>query len=197
MPTCLDAANYDSREDAPSGSWYVERVGTGDGSGFEGSCGFEGGSDGQEKKEKEKQTCKRRKNEWIRWTQEEEAKLKEAKLKGEKWKAIAEELGTGRTPGAVKEHWKLMNKKQKRQGRAQVEEQDEALDAGSNESSEEEVDVVDLPAEDAVSEVHQVVEVTASAQPPEQQTRACELVLVPLGDDAREEVSRSVEPHAA
>ena len=56
--------------------------------------------------------------------------------------------------------------------------------------------MVDLPAEDAVSEVHQVVEVTASAQQPEQQTRACELVLVPLGDDAREEVSRSVDPHA-
>ena len=89
-----------------------------------------------------------------------------------------------------------MNKKQKRQGRAQVEEQGEALDAGGNESSEEEVDVVDLPAEE-VPEVYQVVEVTASAQPPEQQTRACELVLVPLGDDAREEVSRSVDPHAA
>ena len=199
MPTCLDAANYDSREDAPSGSWYVERVGTGDGSGFGGSGGFDGGSGGQEKKDKEKQTCKRRRSgDFKRWTPEEEVKLKEVKLKGEKWQAIAEELGTGRTPEAVHQHWKLMNKKQKRQGRAQVEEQDEALDAGGNESSEEEVDVVDLPAEE-VPEVYQVVEVTASAKPPEQQTRACELVLVPFGDDAREEVSassRSVEPYS-
>ena len=47
--------------------------------------------------------------------------------------------------------------------------------------------------------MYQVVEVTASAKPPEQQTRACELVLVPFGDDAREEVSassRSVEPYS-
>ena len=165
VPTCLDAANYDSREDAPSGSWYVERVGPDDGSGFGGSGGFDGGSGGQEKK-KEKQTCKRREN---GWTQEEEDMLKQAKLKGEKWQTIAEELGTGRTPEAVHQHWKLMNKKQKRQGRAQVEEQDEALDAGGNESSEEEVDVVDLPAEE-VPEVYQMVEVTASAKPPEQQT---------------------------
>lgn len=117
--------------------------------------------------------------------------LEEAKLNGDKWQAIAEELGAGRTPEAVHQHWKLMKQTQKRQGTAHVEEQDEAPDAGCNESSEEEVDVVDLPAED-VPEVHQVVEVTASAQPPEQQTRACdELVLVPHGDDAREEVSAS------
>ena len=170
-----------------------------------------------------------------KWTPEEEAKLKKAKLKVEekgvrgKWQAITDELGTGRTPKAIQQHLYAMKKA------------DEALDGGGNTGSEEEVEVVELQAvempagetevvdveevepaqqeqetqerkaeqqikrqqktqqrtqqgaaaEQQEAQAAQVMDVTSLVPPPQperKQTRACELVLIPLGDDAREEV---------
>ena len=48
------------------------------------------------------------------------------------------------------------------------------------------------PAEQQEAQAAQVVDATSSVplpQPERKQARACELVLTPLGDDAREEVS--------
>lgn len=68
--------------------------------------------------EKEKKTRTRRSSgKILRWTPEEEAKLKEAvEEKGVRgqWQAIAEELGTGRTPAGVDQHWQIMSGRRKR-----------------------------------------------------------------------------------
>jgi len=68
--------------------------------------------------EKEKKTRTRRSSgKILRWTPEEEAKLKQAvEEKGVRgqWQAIAEELGTGRTPAGVDQHWQIMSGRRKR-----------------------------------------------------------------------------------
>lgn len=68
--------------------------------------------------EKEKKTRTRRSSgKILRWTPEEEAKLKRAvEEKGVRgqWQAIADELGTGRTPAGVDQHWQIMSGRRKR-----------------------------------------------------------------------------------
>jgi len=297
VPTCLAAAHYDSREDAPFGSWYVEPggMGGGGGGGFGGGGGDGGGPsapnptgasrdvvedtvedsvrldrlrdqtasgaaeqvtafvpgfhddlDGfaiesaeveafgeskslellethAEEQELDEMGANMRTSRSFgkrlrRWNSEEEAKLKKAKLKVEekglrgKWQAIADELGTSRTPAGIKEHWYAMNEKRKR------EEANEGLDGDGNAGSEDrEVEVAQqeqeaqeqqaeqqkaqqktqqraqqgAPAEQQEAQAAQVVDATSSVplpQPERKQARACELVLTPLGDDAREEV---------
>ena len=52
---------------------------------------------------KVRRTCKR-------WTDEEEASLRHlVAVHGEKWPAIAEQLGTERTAAAVEQHWSVMH----------------------------------------------------------------------------------------
>lgn len=57
----------------------------------------------------------------LRWTPEEEVKLKalvEEKGTSGKWQAIADELGTGRTAAGVDQHWQIMSGRRKRYAQA-------------------------------------------------------------------------------
>ena len=51
----------------------------------------------------------------MRWTQDEDARLREAvaELGKGKWGLVADRLGTGRTPSAVEQHWQVMTGQRK------------------------------------------------------------------------------------
>ena len=234
VPTRLAAADYDSREDAPFGSWYVVPGGMGGSGGFSGDSGSGGSPSGQnsrdgavttkkmldkcldlhEKKEKGKKTRTRRSS-GNKWTPEEEAKLKKAKLEVEekgvsgKWQAIADELGTGRTPSGIQQHWYVMGVHsaggEVSGGEPEVVDVDEVEPAPQEQEAQEREAEQQIKtqqktqqrtqqgaaAEQQEAQAAQVMDVTSLVPPPQperKQTRACELVLIPLGDDAREEV---------
>ena len=54
----------------------------------------------------------------MRWTQDEDARLREAvaELGKGKWGLVADRLGTGRTPSAVEQHWQVMTGQRQRNG---------------------------------------------------------------------------------
>jgi len=55
----------------------------------------------------------------ARWTQDEEARLRDAvaELGKGKWTLVAERLGTGRSPSAVEQHWQIVTGQRKSKGR--------------------------------------------------------------------------------
>ena len=65
--------------------------------------------------QKEGSQVERRVRTFVRWTQDEDARLREAvaELGKGKWGLVADRLGTGRTPSAVEQHWQVMTGQRK------------------------------------------------------------------------------------
>jgi hypothetical protein len=117
--------------------------------------------------EKEKKTRTRRSSgKILRWTPEEEAKLKRAvEEKGVRgqWQAIADELGTGRTPAGVDQHWQIMSGRRKRYAQQSSKARVAAVDLADGDDGG--VDV--SGGVEVVSTVVEVVDSSmAAAQPP-------------------------------
>ena len=130
--------------------------------------------------EKEKKTRTRRSSgKILRWTPEEEAKLKEAVdekgVRGQ-WQAIAEDLGTGRTPAGVDQHWQIMSGRRKRyaqqSGKART--ADEMVDDDDDAAAGGGVSVEVVPAHvvDVVDVVDPAVHYSTTAAPEHYTTTA-------------------------
>ena len=148
--------------------------------------------------EKEKKTRTRRSSgKILRWTPEEEAKLKRAvEEKGVRgqWQAIADELGTGRTPAGVDQHWQIMSGRRKRYAQQSSKARVAAVDLADADDGG--VDV--SGGVEVVSTVVEVVDssMAATLQPPTLQPPTLQQPTLQPYSDASASVIGDAEPSA-